>query len=158
MIAEEIKKAITRISSNPMEVCYIVRYDGEGYKVEEIDGNYCHGCAAEKARRLDKELGGSYYHQVHEETSPEADYFECYEECGCQLNAELIMCECAEASVNGVVADITRANSFNDLKGDAAWRIEQVLCDESEARTLFPKQMRYIDRRLANLYTKTQNH
>ena len=38
------------MASDPESVCYIEKHDGEGYKVEEIDGDYCHLCATEKAK------------------------------------------------------------------------------------------------------------
>ena len=56
-LSEEIRDQIWRMASDPEAVHYIEKYDGEGYKVEEIDGDYCHGCAADKARELDKEDG-----------------------------------------------------------------------------------------------------
>ena len=153
-LSEEIRDKIWRMASDPEAVHYIGKYDGEGYKVEEIDGDYCHGCAAEKARELDKEAGGKYYHQVYEETSPEDDRFRYCEECGCLLNAALIVSSWNEDDFNYIVDDLKRAKTFDDIKGDLAWKIDQVLDSEDEACELFPKQMKYIGRRLTNLYKK----
>ena len=156
-LSEEIRDQIWRMASDPEAVHYIEKYDGEGYKVEEIDGDYCHGCAADKARELDKEDGGKYYHEVHEETSPESEDFKCCSECGCLLNAALIMGEYSEDCMIYVADDLKRVKTFDDIKGDLAWRIDQILDSEDEARELFPKQMNYIVRRLTNLYKKWQS-
>ena len=47
-----------------------------------------------------------------------------------------------------------QVKSFEDIKGDLAWKIDQVLESEDEACELFPKQMKYIARRLTSLYKK----
>ena len=156
-LSEEIRDKIWRMASDPEAVCYIEKHDGEGFKVEEIDGDYCHLCATQKAKQLDKEAGGKYYHQVYEETSPEDDSFRYCEECGCLLNAALIVSSWNEDDFNYIVDDLKRAKTFDDIKGDLAWMIDQVLSSEDEACELFPKQMKYIARRLTNLYKKT-NH
>ena len=156
-LSEEIRDKIWRMASYPEAVCYIEKHDGEGFKVEEIDGDYCHLCATQKAKQLDKEAGGKYYHQVYEETSPEDDSFRYCEECGCLLNAALIVSSWNEDDFNYIVDDLKRAKTFDDIKGDLAWMIDQVLSSEDEACELFPKQMKYIARRLTNLYKKT-NH
>ena len=153
-LSEEIRKAIWQLSETPASVCYIEKHNGEGFKVEEIDGDYCHGCATKKAGELDKEDGGAYYHQVYEESMPESEGFKCCSECGCLLDATLIMNEFAEDSVQGVVDDLHDVKAFADIRGGLAWRIEQILSSEEEACTLFPKQMTYIGRRLTNLYKK----
>lgn len=155
-LSEEIRDEIWRMASDPESVCYIEKHDGEGFKVEEIDGDYCHLCATQKAKQLDKEAGGKYYHQVYEETSPEDDNFRYCEECGCLLNAALIVSSWNEDDFNYIVDDMKRAKTFDDIKGDLAWMIDQVLSSEDEACELFPKQMRYIGRRLTNLYKKKQ--
>lgn len=155
-LSEEIRDEIWRMASDPESVCYIEKCDGEGFKVEEIDGDYCHLCATEKAKELDKEDGGKYYHQVYEETSPESDSFRHCEECGCLLNAALIVSSWNEDDFNYIVDDLKQAKSFDDIKGDIAWKIDQILDSEDEACELFPKQMRYIGRRLTNLYKKKQ--
>ena len=142
------------MASDPEAVCYIEKHDGEGYKVEEIDGDYCHACATQKAKELDKEAGGKYYHQVYEESSPEDDCFRHCEECGCLLNSALIVSSLNEDDFNYIVDDLKRAKTFDDIKGDLAWKIDQVLSSEDEACELFPKQMKYIGRRLTNLYKK----
>lgn len=156
-LSEEIRKEIWHMASDPESVCYIEKHDGEGYKVEEIDGDYCHLCATQKAKELDKEDSGKYYHQVYEETSPEDDCFRNCEECGCLLNAALIVSRWNEDDFNHIVDDLKRAKTFNDIKGDLAWKIDQVLDSEDEACELFPKQMQYIGRRLANLYKKKED-
>ena len=156
-LSEEIRDKIWRMASDPEAVCYIEKHDGEGFKVEEIDGDYCHLCATQKAKQLDKEAGGKYYHQVYEETSPEDDSFRYCEECGCLLNAALIVSSWNEDDFNYIVDDLKRAKTFDDINGDLAWMIDQVLSSEDEACELFPKQMKYIARRLTNLYKKT-NH
>ena len=156
-LSEEIRDKIWRMASDPEAVCYIEKHDCEGFKVEEIDGDYCHLCATQKAKQLDKEAGGKYYHQVYEETSPEDDSFRYCEECGCLLNAALIVSSWNEDDFNYIVDDLKRAKTFDDIKGDLAWMIDQVLSSEDEACELFPKQMKYIARRLTNLYKKT-NH
>ena len=145
------------MASDPEAVCYIEKHDGEGYKVEEIDGDYCHLCATQKAKQLDKEAGGKYYHQVYEETSPEDDSFRYCEECGCLLNAALIVSSWNEDDFNYIVDELKRAKTFDDIKGDLAWMIDQVLSSEDEACELFPKQMKYIVRRLTNLYKKKED-
>lgn len=142
------------MDSTPESVCYIEKHDGEGFKVEEIDGDYCHLCATNKARELDKEDGGKYYHQVYKETSPENEEFRYCEECGCLLDAALIMTDYAEDCITDIVNDLHNAKSFSDIKGSLAWRIDRVLDNEDEACKLFPKQMNYIGRRLGNLYNK----
>ena len=124
--------------------------------MEERVGVYCHLCATEKAKELDKEDGGKYYHQVYEETSPERDSFKHCEECGCLLNAALIVSSWNEDDFNYIVDDLKQAKSFDDINGDIAWKIDQILGSEDEACELFPKQMRYIGRRLTNLYKKKQ--
>lgn len=156
-LSENIRKEIWQIASDPESVCYIEKHDGEGFKVEEIDGDYCHLCATEKARELDKEDGGKYYHQVYEETSPESDHFSHCAECGCLLNAALIVSSWNEDDINCIVEDLKQVKSFEDIKGDLAWKIDQVLDSEDEACELFHKQMKYIARRLTNLYKK-QDH
>lgn len=153
-LSEEIRKEIWQIASDPEAVCYIEKHDGEGFKVEEIDGDYCHACAVQKAKELDKEDGGMYYHQVYEETSPEDDSFRYCEECGCLLNAALIVSSWNEDDFNYIVDNLKEAKTFDDIKGDLAWKIDQVLDSEDEACELFPKQMKYIGRRLTNLYKK----
>jgi len=153
-LSEEIRKEIWRMSETPESVCYIEKHNGEGFKVEEIDGDYCHACATKKAKELDKEAGGAYYHQVYEESMPEDEYFKCCAECGCRLDAALIMNELAEDSVQGVVDDLHDIKAFSDIKGDLAWRIEQILSSEEDTCNLFPKQMTYIGRRMTNLYKK----
>lgn len=153
-LSEEIRKEIWQIASDPETVCYIEKHDGEGFKVEEIDGDYCHACATQKAKELDKEDGGKYYHQVYEETSPESDSFRHCEECGRLLNAALIVSSLNEDDFNYIVDDLKEAKTFDDIKGDLAWKIDQVLDSEDEACELFPKQMKYIGRRLTNLYKK----
>lgn len=153
-LSEEIKEEILHLSETPESVCYIEKHDGDGFKVEEIDGDYCHACATMKARELDKEDGGMYHHQVYQETMPETEDFKCCAECGCHLDAALIMNEFAEDSVQNVVDDLRGIKAFTDIKGDLAWRIEQILDSEEEACELFPKQMNYIGRRLKNLYKR----
>ena len=156
-LSEDIRKEIWRMDSAPESVCYIEKHDGEGFKVEEIDGDYCHACATQKAKELDKEDGGKYYHQVYEETSPEDDCFRHCEECGRLLNAALIVSSWNEDDFNYIVDDLKRLKTFDDIKGDLAWKIDQVLSSEDEACELFPKQMQYIGRRLTNLYKKKEN-
>lgn len=156
-LSEEIRKEIWHVASDPEAVCYIEKHDGEGFKVYEIDGDYCHLCATQKAKQLDEEAGGKYYHQVYEETSPEDDSFRYCEECGCLLNAALIVSSWNEDDFNYIVDDLKRAKTFNDIKGDLAWMIDQVLSSEDEACELFPKQMKYIGRRLTNLYKKKED-
>ena len=153
-ISEDIKKEIWRMASTPESVCYIEKHDGEGFKVEEIDGDYCHLCATKKAHELDKENGGKYYHQVYQETSPENEEFRYCEECGCLLDAALVMTDYAEDCITDIVNDLRNAKSFSDIKGNLAWRIDRVLDNEDEACELFPKQMNYIGRRLSNLYKR----
>lgn len=153
-ISENIRKEIRRMASDPESVCYIETHDGEGFKVEEIGGDYCHLCATMKAKELDKEDGGKYYHQVYEETSPESEEFRRCEECGCLLDAALIMTDYAEDCITDIVYDLRNAKRFSDIKGNLAWRIDRVLDNEDEAFELFPKQMNYICRRLSNLYKK----
>ena len=145
------------MASDPETVCYIEKHDGEGFKVEEIDGDYCHACATQKAKELDKEDGGKYYHQVYEGISPEDDCFRHCEECGCLLNTALIVSSWNEDDFNHIVDDLKEAKTFDDIKGDLAWKIDQVLSSEDEACELFPKQMRYIGRRLTNLYKKKED-
>ena len=156
-LSEDIRKEIWRMASTPESVCYIEKHDGEGFKVEEIGGDYCHLCATNKARELDKEDGGKYYHQVYEETSPENEEFRYCEECGCLLDAALIMTDYAEDCMTDIVNDLRNAKSFSDIKGSLAWRIDRVLDDEDEACKLFPKQMKYIGRRLTNLYKNKED-
>lgn len=156
-LSEEIRKEIWHVASDQEAVCYIEKHDGEGVKVEEIDGDYCHLCATQKAKQLDKEAGGKYYHQVYEETSPEDDSFRYCEECGCLLNAALIVSSWNEDDFNYIVDDLKRAKTFDDIKGNLAWMIDQVLSSEDEACELFPKQMKYIGRRLTNLYKKKED-
>jgi len=156
-LSEEIRTEIWHMASDPEAVCYIEKHDGEGFKVEEIDGDYCHACATQKAKELDKKDGGKYYHQVYEETSPEDDSFRYCEECGCLLNAALIVSSWNEDDFNYIVDDLKEVKTFDDIKGDLAWRIDRVLDSEDEACELFPKQMRYIGRRLTNLYKKKED-
>lgn len=153
-LSEEIRKEIWRMASDPESVCYIEKHDGEGFKVEEIDGDYCHLCATEKAMELDKENDGKYYHQVYEETSPENEEFRYCEECGCLLNAALVMTDYAEDCITDIVNDLRKTKSFSDIKENLAWRIDRVLDNEDEAYKLFPKQMKNIARRLTHLYNK----
>lgn len=142
---------------DPDAVCYIEKYDGEGYKIEEIDGDYCHGCAKEKAKELDKKCRGCVYHEVCEESSPENDHLAYCSECGCLLNASLITCELAEDDINDLVEDLHNIKQFDELQGELSWKIWQFFTDEEEFRKLFPKQMKYISRRLTNLYKKSKH-
>ena len=142
---------------DPEAVCYIEKYDNEGFMVEEIDGDYCDGCAMKKAEQLDKECGGGVYHEVHEESSPENDHLAYCSECGCLLNASLITGEFAEDDINELVEDLHNVKQFDDVQGELAWKIWQFFTDEDEFRKLFPKQMKYISRRLTNLYKKSEN-
>jgi len=128
---------------DPEEVCYIEKYDNEGYMIEEIDGDYCYGCAKEKAEQLDKECGGGVYHEVHKESLPENDHLAYCTDCGCLLNASLI------------TSELHNVKQFDDVQGELAWKIWQFFTDEDEFRKLFPKQMKYISRRLNNLYNKS---
>jgi len=153
-LSEEIRKEIWQMASDPESVCYIEKHDGDGFKVEEIDGDYCHLCATIKAKELDKEDGGKYYHQVYEETSPESEEFRYCNECGCLLDAALIMTDYAEDCVTDIADNLRNAKSFSDINGSLAWRIDRVLDNEDEACELFPNQMKYIGRRLSNLYKK----
>ena len=154
-LSEEIRKLIWEISEEPESVCYIEKHDGEGFKVEEIDGDYCHACAERKAKQLDSEAGGKYYHQVYEEAMPENEEFSHCSECGCPLDASLIVNEFAEDGIQDVVEELRTTKAFADIKGYLAWRIEQLLgCNEEESYQLFPKQMNYIARRLNHLYKK----
>lgn len=153
-LSEEIRAKMCETSETPESVCYIEKHDGEGFKAGEIDGDYCHACATMKARELDREDGGSHYHQVYEESMPESEYFKYCSDCGCHLNAALIMNEFAEDSVQCVVDDLHDIKAFADIRGYLAWRIEQLLGSEEDACRLFPKQMTYIGRRLTNLYKK----
>lgn len=72
----------------------------------------------------------------------------------CLLNAALIVSSWNEDDINCIVEDLKQVKSFEDIKGDLAWKIDQVLDSEDEACELFPKQMKYIGRRLSNLYNK----
>lgn len=154
-LSEEIRKAIWQLSETPASVCYIEKHNGEGFKVEEIDGDYCHACATKKASELDEEGGGAYYHQVYEESMPENEQFSHCSECGCLLDAALIVNEFAEDSIQDVADELRNVKTFADINGYLAWRIEQLLgCNEEDACGLFPKQMSYIGRRLTSLYKK----
>jgi len=154
-LSENIRKEIWLMASDPESVCYIEKHDGEGFKVEEIGGDYCHACAEKKAKQLDSEAGGKYYHQVYEESMPENEEFSYCSECGCLLDASLIVNEFAEDDIQNVVEELRTAKAFADIKGYLAWRIGQLLgCNEDKACELFPKQMNYIGRRLSNLYKK----
>lgn len=154
-LSEDIRKEIWQMASDPESVCYIEKHDGEGFKVKEIDGDYCHLCATIKAKEIDKEDGGAYYHQVYEETSPENEQFSHCSECGCPLNAALIVNEFAEDSIQDVADELRNVKTFADINGYLAWRIEQLLGgNEEEACGLFPKQMNYIGRRLTSLYKR----
>ena len=126
------------MASDPESVCYIEKHDGEGFKVEEIDGDYCHLCATIKAKKLDKEDGGKYYHQVYEETSPENEEFRYCDECGCLLDAALIMTELAEDCVTDIVNDLRNAKSFSDIKGSLAWRIDGYSTTRMKPVSCFP--------------------
>lgn len=154
-LSEEARRAIWLLSEAPASVCYIEKHNGEGFKVEEIDGDYCHACATKKVSELDEEGGGAYYHQVYEESMPEDEQFSHCSECGCPLDAALIVSEFAEDSIQDVADELRGMKTFADINGYLAWRIEQLLgCNEEEACGLFPKQMNYIGRRLTSLYKK----
>ena len=157
-ISEDIRIEIWRLASDPVSVCYIEKHDGEGFKVEEIGGDYCHLCATIKAKYLDKEDGGKYYHQVYEETSPESDHFSHCAECGCLLNAAPIVRSWNEDDINCIVEDLKQVKSFEDIKGDLAWKIDQVLDSEAEAARKFKQHetalVRMINRNLEYLQPK----
>ena len=154
-LSEEAMQALWKRSEQPESVCYIEKHDRKGFMVEEIDGDYCHACAEKKARQLDIEAGGKYHHEVYEESLPENEEFSHCSECGCPLNAALIVNEFAEDSIQDVADELHNVKTFADINGYLAWRIGQLLgCNEEEACGLFPKQMNYIGRRLTSLYKK----
>ena len=152
-------QALWRLSEQPESVCYIEKHDGNGFMVEEIDGDYCYACAEKKAKQLDSESGGKYHHEVYEESMPENEQFSHCSECGCALNADLIVNEFAEDGIQDVVDELRDVKTFADINGYLAWRICQLLgCNEGDSYRLFPKQMNYIGRRLTNLYKKTKGN
>lgn len=139
----------------PESVYFIEKHDGEGFKIEEIDGDYCYACAEKKAKQLDSESGGKYYHPIYEESLPEREHFCCCTECGCPLDASLVVNEFVEDDIQDVVDKLRSIKTFADIKGYLAWCIGQLFgCNEKESYQLFPKQMNYIGRRLTSLYKK----
>lgn len=156
-LSDEIRTEFWRMESAPEAVCYIEKHDGNGFMVEEIDGDFCYACATQKAKELDKEDGGKYYHQVYEESFPEDNYFRCCNECGCLLNSNLLVDDWCSEEIDYIVDDLKKTKTFDDIDESFAWRINQVLCSEEEACEFFPKQMNYISRRLTNLYKKKED-
>jgi hypothetical protein len=154
-LSEEAMQALWRLSEQPESVCYIEKHDREGFMVEEIDGDYCHACAEKKAMQLDSEAGGKYHYEVYEESLPENEEFSYCSECGCPLDATLIMSELAEDGIQDVVEELRTTKAFADIKGYLSWRICQLLgWNEKATYQLFPKQMNYIAGRLNHLYKK----
>ena len=157
----DTEKALEKISDfyyshDPEAVHYIEQIDGEGYKVQEIDGSYCHSCAIEKAKALDIEHDGKFVHQVYEESSPEDCYFRTCENCGCLLNSSLIASDLAEDDINDIVDELKKAKSFEDITPELGWKMAQFTINEDDFKPIFPKQMGYIVRKLANLYKKNE--
>lgn len=142
-------------SYDPEPVYYIQRYDNEDEYDEEIDGDYCERCAEIKAKELDEECNGEYHHEVCEESMPENCYFSHCSECGCLLNADLIVSEFADEELKDVVYDLKGIKTFDEIKGELAWKLHQFLFNEKESKALFPKEMKYISQRITDLYKKT---
>ena len=158
IMTEEIYNAIRDMAfvNDPESVCYIDEEDGEGYHVQEMDGDWCHGCATEEARRLDEECGGKYVHVVREETMPEHEGFAYCSNCGCLLDATVIVNQFAEDGINVIVEDLKKADRWGDVTGELAWKIWEFFKSDYETKRLFPKQRTYIRRRLTNLYNKNE--
>jgi len=158
-IKEQMKDAIYKMAwhYDPEAVCYIEQQDNQGYKIQEIDGDYCERCAKEKAARLDKEYGGSLYHKVYEETMPESDSFSYCSECGCLLNASMIISvSCSvEEELDYIVDELHNVKQWDDITGELAWKIKQFFDGFELADDYFHRQMTYVTRRLSNLYKKS---
>lgn len=143
---------------DPDAVCYIVRYDGEGNKVKEIDGSYCHGCATTKSFELDRECGGMYYHEVCEESSPEDGCFMHCAECGCLLNAALVTQYLDEDDLDWVTEDLKGIKEWDAISGELKWRLYSILCDEETVKTQYPKKIASLTRRLTTLFKKSKEY
>lgn len=158
---KDTEKALEKIidfyySHDPEAVYYIEQIDGEGYKVQEIDGDYCYSCAVEKAKELDIVHGGIFVHQVCEESSPEDCYFRTCENCGCLLNSSLIASDYAEDDINDIVDDLKNVKAFEDITPELGWKIAQFTIREDDFKPIFPNQMDYIDCRITKLYRKSE--
>ena len=153
---EQMIESIRKMYYNydPEEVCYINKMDGEGYKIEEIDGDYCHACATSKAKELDEECGGSCYHEVCVETMPENDHIAYCSDCGCMLNASLIVCELAEDDLDDCIEDVKKAEKWEDIAEELGWRLYCFFGEEETAKELFPKKMATLSRRLTLLFNR----
>lgn len=141
---------------DPEAVCYIRRMDGEGFQVEEIDGSYCHRCATEKARELDKECGGVYYHEVCEESSPEDDCFMHCAECGCLLDAALITMHLDEDDLDWVIEDLKDVKEWECIPDELAWRLYSILQDEEDVKQQYPKKIGSLTRKLTTMFKKSK--
>ena len=141
---------------DPEAVFYINRMDGEGFKVEEVDGDFCPACAREKARELDKECGGKYCHEVCEESAPEDNYFRHCQECGCLLNSALITDNIDEDDIDCVIEDLKDVKEWASITGNLAWRLYSILQDEDTVKQQYPKKTASLTRRLTTLFKKTE--
>lgn len=145
-------KALGKMEKEPEYLCYIV--DDDFCQVDDLEGDYCPRCAEVEAKRLEAESGGEEHYHVVEESSPERDYFAHCEKCGCPLYADFIVSEWNFYAIDDIADDLRQVKTFADIDGTLAWRVDQLFAVEEKARSLFPKQMNYISRRITNLYNR----
>lgn len=154
-IKEQMIEALREMyyGHDPKPVCYIDKTDNQGYHIEEIDGDWCYGCAIRKANELDIEGGGSHYHEVHVESMPENDHFSYCQDCGCLLDASLVIGYGMEDDLDCIIENMKTIKRWEDITDEMGWKLYNIIGEE-ESRELFPKKIAILTRKLTNLFKK----
>lgn len=158
MIKEEIinklDKKANNISAN--RVCYIRKYDKDGYPLEDMGMDYCEDCVGKAIEDFEKEEP-EYKFEYEIETSPEDNYFRVCESCGKQLDHGLIDNEFSEDALKDVLSDLNNIKDFNSIDNGLAFCICEILDECVRFREIFPDLVNKIEGRLTELYSITVN-
>lgn len=134
-------------------VCYVRKYDNDGYPIEDIGEDYCEDCIDEVIEKYNKE-DERYNYDYEIESSPEDNYFRSCDCCGKMLDSQIIISEFCYEEINYIIDDLSVIDTFDAITPNLAWRIVSVFNEEEEMKEYHNDKREKILNLLENLWTE----
>ena len=134
-------------------VCYVRKYDEDGYYVEDTGENFCEDCIDEVIEEYNKE-DERYHYEYEIESSPEDNYFRSCDHCGKMLDCGIVLYEYDSEEIDYIIDDLSNIETFDDIDFNLAWRIVSVFDEEEEMEEYYNDKREKILNLLENLFEK----
>ena len=134
-------------------VCYIRKYDKDGYCVEDTGEDFCEDCIDEVIEEYNKE-DERYHYEYEIESSPEDSYFRSCDRCGKMLDSSIIISKYDDDEINYIIEDLSVIETFDDITPNLAWRIVSVFDEEKKMKEYYNDKREKILNLLEKLFEK----